>query len=435
MAAPTEQIQTDKRAQALVEHCFRTEAGRLTAALTRYFGTAQIELAEDIVQDTLIAALDAWSVGVIPDRPAAWLMRVAKNKALNEVARRHAARRNNDAMYAALPTAVEIDEIFLEDEIRDSQLRMIFTCCHPALSLTSQIALTLKTLCGFGVREVASALLTNESLINKRLYRARRTLRDKRPEFAIPAGEELQERISAVGLTLYLMFNEGYSSSHADSIIRRDMCAEAMRLCRLLLEQFAERPDLHALFALMCLHAARFEARTDEDGGIVIFEEQDRSLWNAELIAAGMRHLERSRTGRELSAWHLEAGIAAEHCTAPSFAETNWDSIKHNYELLARLKPNPIIDLNIAIVSSCTEGAAEAVQRLDALERSGRLGDYYLLAAAQGMFRIKLGDLIGAESYLTRAHVLTASPAERRFIAKQLNAIKQHGMPHSPRAT
>lgn len=417
--------QRDPRAQALVEHCFRTEAGRLSAVLTRFFGTAGIELAEDIVQDTLIAALDAWSVGGIPDRPAAWLMRVAKNKALNEVARQRAARRNIDVLAAGLPAAAEIDAIFLEDEIRDCQLRMIFTCCHPALSLTSQIALTLKTLCGFGVREVASALMTNDSLINKRLYRARRTLRDKRPEFAIPSGEELQQRISAVGLTLYLMFNEGYSSSRADSIIRRDMCAEAMRLCRLLQEQFHDRPDLHALFALMCLHTARFDARTDEDGGIVIFEEQDRSLWNRELIAAGMQHLERSRRGSELSAWHLEAGIAAEHCLAPSFAATNWQSIKHNYELLARLKPNPVIDLNIAIVSACTENAAAAVQRLDALERDGRLKNYYLLTAAQGIFRIKTGDILGAARYLERARGLTQSPAERRFIDKQLLLIQR----------
>ncbi len=405
----------------LVDHLFRREAGKLVAILTRIFGSANIELAEDIVQDTLLAALNHWSVGTVPDNPAAWLTQVAKRKAFNELQRRKTAAAHRERQDASAATnSVSLDEIFLEREIPDSQLRMIFTCCHPALSLPSQIALTLKTLCGFGVSEVARALLSSESTINKRLYRAKQKIRRKEIPFSIPSGPMLEERLDAVCLTLYLLFNEGYTSSHRESVIRRELCIEAMRLTRLLLEHFEDYPRLFALIALMCFHAARFEARIDQNGAIVIFEDQNRDLWDQKLIAAGMRYLGQAARGGQLSEYHLEAGIAAEHCLAGSFAMTNWQSVYQQYELLYRLKPNPIIRLNMAIIRGQIDGAAAALPGLAELADDRELQSYFPLPVTQGIFAMKTHDFASAREFFRRAQTLTQSQRELDFLKIKL---------------
>lgn len=410
--------------QQIVEHLFRTEYGKLVAIVTRMLGTSHLQLAEDIVQETLIAALDHWAAGPIPDRPAAWLIQVAKRKTLNEIKRRKMIEAHHQTGLPGSDGMFESDAVFGEHEIKDSQLRMIFTCCHPALAVASQIALTLKVLCGFGIREVAHALLTTESTINKRLYRAKTRIRETRLPFTIPQGPELHKRLEAVSLTLYLLFNEGYHATHSDTVIRRELCLEAIRLTQLLINQFHD-PQLCALLSLMCFHTARFDARIDDRGAIVLLEDQDRKLWNPELIQIGMQYLQQSTQTDRLSAYHLEAGIGAEHCMAKSFESTDWQSIYDRYLLLEQVKPNPIITLNLAIIQSQLEGIETSLHLLDKLTHHPALKSYHLLPATQGVFYMKLEQYQQAIPYLEKALSLIPSATEKQFIEQKLALCKQ----------
>jgi RNA polymerase sigma factor (sigma-70 family) len=410
---------------SLVSHLFRHEAGKLVAILTRIFGPGNIQLAEDIVQDTLIAAMDSWTGHDLPDNPAAWLMQVAKRKALNELRRTKVVYRHCEASGDENGDYVAwVEGIFLDKEIQDSQLRMIFTCCHPSLSMKSQTALTLKVLCGFSIKEVSQALLTSEDVIHKRLYRSKEKIRSQKIPFNIPSRDKLTGRIDAVCLTLYLLFNEGYNSSSSEKIIRKDLCAEALRLTILLNQYFSDRSETCALISLMCLHAARFEARLDRQGAIVIFEDQDRTLWNRELIAKGLHYLKKASASARLSEYHLEAGIAAEHCLAKSFEETDWQSIYSQYELLYRLKQNPIIKLNMAIICSQLESTLAAIQKLEKLILEKELDGYYLLHATLGIFYLKEKQYNRALRYLTRAKNMTNSSQETEFLNKRLSECR-----------
>jgi len=390
--------------------------------MTRIFGSSNIQLAEDIVQETLIAALNNWSTEGPPENPPAWLMQVAKRKALNELKHNKMVQEHNQAAAYLNSPGNEINNLFLQGEIEDSQLRMIFTCCHPSLSTESQISLTLKTLCGFGVKEVANALLTSESTINKRLYRAKTSIRDSNIPFEIPQGAELYQRLETVSLALYLMFNEGYNSTLGDTIIQKGLCLEAMRLTQLLIAHFPENKQLSALLALMCFHTARFEARLDNHGAIILFEDQNRNLWNKELINVGMRFLGQSANDETLSAYHIEANIAAEHCMATSFESTNWQNIYKLYELLEKLKPNPIIRLNLAIIQSKIVGVEASLVSLNALTKNGALKNYHLLPATQGVFELMLNNPTKALVYLKKAKALKPSPSESKII---LNKIQE----------
>lgn len=410
-----------QKANVLIDHFFRQEAGKLVATLTRIFGLQNIELAEDIVQDTLIAALDHWSTNEIPQNPAAWIMQVAKRKTINALNKNESIKRHAEQIQIIEKRNTEtIDEIFLEKEIKDSQLRMIFTCAHPSLSLESQIALTLKTLCGFGINEIAKALFSTPSTINKRLYRAKQKIRAKQIEFNIPSGENLEKRLDSVCLTLYLLFNEGYNSSQSEALIRKDLCVEAIRLTKLLTAHFTKHPKLYALLALMCFHSARFDARLDKKGGIILYEEQDRGLWDFDLIAQGIRSLQKAATGEILTEYHLEAGIAAEHCMAKSYKETDWESIYKQYELLYRLKSNPIIKLNLAIIQSQLTDFETSLKALQQIEQGKELINYYLLPATQGIFNMKVRAFEKAIPYLKTAKMLTSSAQEKRFIEDQI---------------
>ena len=388
------------------------------------FGPSHIELAEDVVQETLIAALEHWSTSQVPNNPAAWLMQVAKRKAINEL-KRHKMFSIDELGTLQISDSDHQEDIFLDDEIADSQLRMIFTCCHPSLTVESQIALTLKTLCGFGVTEVANALMTTESTINKRLYRAKKTIRESNIPFDIPIGMEFNRRLDIVILTLYLLFNEGYNSSSGNSMIRKELCLEAFRLTHLLFVKFFEYKQLSALLSLMCFHIARFEGRLDNCGTLVIFEDQNRSLWNQEMIGRGVHYLKMSSGGNHLSAYHLEAGIAAEHCLADSFVNTNWGRIYDQYDLLYSIKPNPVIELNLAIIHGQIHGELAALDKLDDLESSQKLKNYYLLPATKGSFLKKLNRIDEALKYLNQAKTLTQSPTERLFLDRQIALCKK----------
>ena len=399
----------------------------MVAVLTRLFGLHNIELAEDVVQDTLHQALQDWPFGLMPDNPAAWLMTVAKRKAINTIRRekfyRSFAGDIDTLLKSEWTAAYTMDQVFLESEITDSQLRMIFTCCHPDLPTEAQVALTLKTLCGFSIGEIAAALLTTESNINKRLYRAKEKIRHEGVDFSVPTGIHLHRRLDAVLLVIYLLFNEGYNSTGDNPAIRKDLCLEALRLAMLLTQNSTinEYPAVYALLALLCLHSARLDARIDNNDCLVILEDQDRRLWNHELIQQGMQFLARSATGATATAYHLEAAIAAEHCMTPDFASTNWRRIHDYYTALEKLKPSSVIRLNLAIVIGKKDGPEAAIALLHQLETHKALENSYLLYTSLGEFYYLAGKKEQALDYFLRARTLTRSPAIRELLDRKMS--------------
>jgi len=412
----------------LAGHLFRTEAGKMVSVLTRIFGLSHIEIAEDIVQDTFVKALDEWSFNNIPPNPQAWLYKVAKNKTIDYLRhQKHVQEYESDINYllkSEWTLTSSVNSMFLDSEIHDSQLRMIFTSCHPALPAESQIALTLKTLCGFSIKEIGRALLTTESNINKRLFRAKQKIRDGRFRFEIPMGDDLLERLDSVYRVIYLIFNEGYNSTESDKIIRKDLCAEALRLCQLLSEhQVGNTPNTFALMALMCFHASRLDARTDDMDYIILLKEQDRNLWNKALIAKGFEYMSLASEGSNVSEYHIEAGIAAYHCSAKSFESTDWDSILNLYNLLDKINPSPVTYLNKSIVIAQLKGPAEALKELLKVQN---LDNYYLFHTTIAQFYKELNQNQSAIKHLENALKLTVSKSEISLIKKKISEINSH---------
>ncbi len=410
----------------LSSHLFRTEAGKMVSVLTRIFGLTHIEIAEDIVQDTFVKALEEWGYNKIPENPQAWLYRVAKNKTIDYLRhQKHVMDYESDMAHllkSEWTLSSSVNNMFLDNEIQDSQLRMIFTSCHPSLPGESQIALTLKTLCGFSVNEIARALLTTEANVNKRLFRAKQKLRDEHFKFEIPMGDDLIGRIESVHKVIYLIFNEGYSSTESEQIIRKDLCAEAMRLCELLSEhQLGNTPKTFALLSLMCFHASRLDARVDDKGYIILLKEQDRKLWNKALIAKGYEYMAMSSSGNEISEYHIEAGIGSYHSSARSFEETDWESILKLYNILEKINPSPVTLLNKAIVLSRIKGAKEA---LDELLKIKKLDKYYLYHTTLAEFYKQLSQKDKSITHLEAALKLTNSNTELMLIQKRLDDLK-----------
>ncbi len=326
-------------ATQLVEHFFRHESGRLVSVLTRVFGLRNLDLVEDMVQSALVEALQAWRAHGVPDNPSAWMHRVARNKVVDALRHRDTVLRLAPAWAQLRPAAPEtaIDDLLLDSEIEDSQLRLMFACCHPILARENQIALTLKSLCGFSNAEIARGLLVSDETVKKRVQRARQQLCDEHVNLEVPRAEDLAGRLDSVHQCLYLLFNEGYAASSGDDTIRTDLCEEAVRLCHLLCgHAHCRSPASFALLALMLFHAARFDARTDAQGKLLLLEDQDRTQWDQPLIARARYFLDQSAEGKTISLYHLEAGIALLHCTVASFAETNWRAILELYEALLR---------------------------------------------------------------------------------------------------
>src|SRR5581483_3307532 len=362
---------------AVVEHLFRQESGKLAASLARSFGLSKLDVVEDIVHESLLAALTSWSFHGLPENPTAWLHRVAKHKAVDHIRKRALESREAEEILPALSAAwhtLTFEHNFLPGEIEDSQLRMMFACAHPGIPVESQIALMLKTLCGFSVREIASAFLTQEATIEKRLGRARKYFRDHHVTLEPPVGAALTDRRPAVLTALYLLFNEGYKRteseddrSSADGLLNRDLCLEALRLA-LLISKHAEirSPETDALVALMMLLAVRFDTRTAEDGSMVLLSEQDRSQWNQQLIETGMEYLRRSEPDVYTSAYHLEAGIQSLHVTATTYAETNWAAILGLYKQRYALTPSPLVAMHMAVAVAEVHGPQAALELLDA---------------------------------------------------------------------
>jgi RNA polymerase sigma factor (sigma-70 family) len=410
------------------EHLFRREAGRMVAALTRIFGLHNLALAEDVVQDAFCRALEVWQIRGVPDNPSAWLMRTAKNRAIDALRRERTARdfepelgRLFASEWTLVPT---VTELFGANAIKDDQLRMMFTCCHPRLSEQAQIALVLNLACGFTAGEIAHAFLSSRASVEKRISRAKKVLATSRTLFNF-ADRDFSARLSAVQRALYLLFNEGYHGTSSESAVRAELCREAMRLGTLLLAHpLASSPATYALCALMHLHAARLPGRLDAAGELTSLFEQDRSRWDAALVAKGELLLERSATGTELSEYHVEAAIASVHARAARAEDTNWLAIIRLYDTLMTIRPSPVVALNRAIAVAQREGPERGLEEIRAISDQDRLASYPFYAAALGELELRSGRREVARSHFQTALALARSPMERRFLEQRVNACE-----------
>ena len=371
--------------EAVLPHLFRTEYRKIVAVLSKRFGFEQVEVAEDIASDTFLTATQTWGVNGLPENPVAWLYNVAKNKAKNHLQRNAVFEKKiaPGLKYGAY-TSLDPDIDLSPENINDSQLQMIFAICHPSISPEAQIGLSLRILCGFGIEEIADAFLTNKETINKRLFRAKEKLRQEKIDIELPATTQMDVRLEAVLATIYLLFNEGYYSLSQNETIRKELCFEAMRLCKMLVEnENTNKPSANALLSLMCFHASRFEARFNKNGETVLYDEQDISLWNPELISQGGYYLNRSANGDSVSKYHLEAGIAY-WSTQKTDTKEKWENVLQLYNRLLQIQYYPIAALNrtyaLSKANSREEAIAEA-EKLNLVENPfyfGLLGELWL---------------------------------------------------------
>jgi RNA polymerase sigma-70 factor (ECF subfamily) len=423
----------EREARDLVEHLFRHQAGHLLATLTHVFGLANLDLAEEVVQEALLQALRRWPFQGIPDNPRAWLLRAACNKALDLLRRQAALRSREPELERRLrerEARLEVAEPADEGELADEQLAMIFACCSPALPAEARVALTLKAVSGFGVAEIARAFLAEEATIAQRLVRAKRRIQEAGITLALPAAAELPGRLDSVLRVLYLLYNEGYGAHAGEDLVREDLCGEAIRLARLL----ASRPDtglprLHALLALFYFQTARLETRVDSEGNLLLLADQERSRWDQGLLALGVAQLERAAHGDELSEYHLQAAIAAVHATSPSFAETDWPRLLTLYDQLLALAPSPVVALNRAIARSMVDGPGAALAALDELGEGAGLKNYRLLPAVRADFLRRLGRTAEAAACYQEALTYPCTEPERRFLLRRVEGLKTDAQP------
>ena len=408
----------------LHEHLFRHEAGRMTASLTRLFGVQNFALVEDVVQDAFCRALEIWKLRGVPPNPSAWLMTTARNRALDMIRRERTARTFAPEVTRLLETewtaAAVVAEAFSSDVVLGEQLRMMFSCCHPDLAEPAQIALILNILCGFAAPEIAAAFLTGRAAIEKRIARGKRVLAGSSTLFDLSDGD-FAARLSAVHRALYLLFNEGYHGASTHGAVRVELCEEAMRLTALLREHPATRTAAtFALSALMALHAARLPARIDAAGELQSLWEQDRSAWNHALIAEGQELLDRSAAGDELTAYHVEAAIAAVHAAAPTVAGTDWNAIVTLYDRLMEIAPSAVVALNRAIAIAQRDGPDQGIEAIERIADRERLGAYPFFPAALGELERRRGNVGEARTYFGQALRLARSDAERRYIERRI---------------
>ena len=391
----------------------------MVSTLTRIFGPRRLDLAEEVVQDALLKALELWPFEGIPANPSAWLIQVAKNRALDAIRREASLAERLPELARAFPEQIMPES---HAEFDDDQLSMMFLCCHPSLAPELRVALTLKTVAGFSVREIARAFLAEEATVAQRLIRGKRQIREQRIDFEMPSGLELRARLDSVLEVLYLLFNEGYSAHQGESLLRADLCDEAIRLARLLSGHPAsDLPKTHALLALLLLHASRLPARVNAAGDLFLLRDQDRSLWDRELILEGLRELDRSAEGDELTPYHLQAGIAAQHALAPTYDSTDWENITEQYDQLYEIDPSPIVALNRAIALSRWKGPKAGLAAITQIERHPALAHYHLLPATLGELSSELGMPEKAAQYYQAALECSCTEPERRLLQKRLS--------------
>ena len=406
------------------EHLFRQEAGRLVAILTRLFGVHNLALAEDVVQDAFCRALETWKFHGVPANPSAWLLTTAKNRALEILRREGTARRFAPELGRFLESewtlAPAVEEQFGTGAIQDGLLRMMFSCVHPRVPEETQVALILHLLCGFGVAETAAAFLKKADAMEKRIGRAKKTLARSRRLFDL-SGDDVAERLPAVLRALYLLFNEGYHGASAESAVRADLCAEARRLTSLLLDNpRTATPAAHALAALFCFLAARLPARLDPAGNLTLLGHQDRSSWDAALIAEGRRFLDGSAAGDELTPYHLEAAIAGLHAQAARAEDTDWAAIVSLYDRLMTIQSSPVVALNRAVAIAERDGPARGLEAIACIDDPGRLARYPFYYAALGEFELRLARPGRARRHFRAALALARSPMEKHFLEGRL---------------
>jgi RNA polymerase sigma-70 factor (ECF subfamily) len=403
----------------------------MVSALTRIFGVHNLALAEDVVQDAFCRALEIWRTRGLPDNPSAWLMAAAKNRAVDLVRRERRARSFAPEMGRLLLTEWTlgslVEEAFSPSVIRDEQLRMMFSCCHPRLPEEAQLALILNILCGFAADEIASVFLTGRAAVEKRISRGKKMLASSKTLFDL-GDAEFSERLSTVRRALYLLFNEGYHGASSEAAIRAPLCDEAIRLTALLAEHApAATPETFALAALLRLHAARLPARLDEAGDLSALADQDRSRWDPRLISEGLAFFERSAAGSELSAYHVEAAIAAVHASARRLEETDWQTIVSLYDRLMAIAPSPVIALNRAIAIAERDGPERGLEEIGKIADRGRLAAYPFLAASFGELELRRGDCHAASEHFRTALRLARNGEERRFLEKRLLHCQRAG--------
>ena len=404
----------------LVDHLFRTSAGQMVSYLTRVLGPAHLDLAEEAVQDALVKALQSWPFAAIPANPAGWLLQVARNRALDIIRHRGIVAAKTAEVVHELTRINPYGELEIRDQLRDDELRMIFLCCHPAISQDARVALSLKTVSGFSVEEIARAFLADSATIAQRLVRAKRQIREANIRFELPPQQELTERLDSVLEVIYLLFNEGYAAHSGDDLIRHDLCVEAVRLALLVSGSAIADPRSRALVALLSFQAARLPARVDENNELVLLENQDRSKWDRRLIAMGFQHFDLSAEGDSISTYHLQAAIASIHAQESIAANTDWQKILTLYDDLMELNPSAIVALNRAIAVSKVQGSAAALRELDRLADAPALANYYLLPATRGRLLAEQGNRGAAAEAFREALNRQCSEPERRFLLRKL---------------
>jgi RNA polymerase sigma factor (sigma-70 family) len=411
------------------DHLFRHEAGRMVATLTRIFGIHNLALAEDVVQDAFCRALEVWKFRGLPENPSAWLMATAKNRALDVLRRERTARTFAPELGQLLESewtvAPVVEELFGANAIKDDQLRMMFSCCHPRLREEAQVALVLHILCGFSVNEIANAFVSSDAAIEKRISRAKKVLAGSKRLFDVSGADDFSGRLPAVQRALYLLFNEGYHGAFPESAVRAQLCQEALRLTALLLEHpLAATPATHALAALMCLHAARLPGRVDASGSLISLFDQDRSRWDSRLVAEGQRFLDLSATGAELTQYHVEAAIAWVHATADRTEDTDWEKIVSLYNTLMTIRPSPVVALNRAIAIAQLEGPERGLEEIRTIADRDRLATYPFFHAALGEFEFHSGRYEIAREHFGAALGLARNPMERQFLEQRMSACE-----------
>jgi RNA polymerase sigma-70 factor (ECF subfamily) len=409
-----------------VDRVFREESGRILATLIRALG--DFDLAEEAMQEAFAVALERWPRDGVPSNPGAWITTTARNKAIDRLRRdRTLATKQKqleaDAALNALAGGNERNDDMTE--LRDDRLRLIFTCCHPALALEAQVALTLRTLGGLTTPEIARAFLVPEATMAQRLVRVMRKIRQAGIPYRVPPPHALPERLDAVLAVLYLVFNEGYSASAGDALIRRDLCTEAIRLARVLCELMPDEAEALGLLALMLLHDARREARTGPEGELIVLEEQDRSLWQHAQIAEGAGLVERALRMRRAGPYQLQAAVAALHCQAQRPEETDWAQIAALYDELSHIQPTPVVELNRAVAVAMAGAPEDGLRLLDRPELAGALGGYHLYHAARADLLRRSGESDAAAASYERAMELVSNEAERSYLQRRLNEVRR----------